>query len=226
MIDRYPPIWRHRGVLPKHALGYMSSLFIVRVRTFRLGNGWVIAIYSNVLPKVQRSRSICPDSVAKWRQGTKVTLAPDAPFPYYCTDSLSLYPDSYMNCKFPQYFLVKRKSESGRKKQIRICIPPSTDAIENATRTTSVHEKQDISNVQEYVRQITSSRMHSACAPKIRLFIDRNRSSTTIHNIKQLLQKQLPSSSLRHVGVYVKAWIVERHRPDVRLMCYRASLLV
>ena len=84
MIGRYPPIWRHRGgVLPNHALGYMSSLFIVRVRTLRLGNGWVIAIFSNVLPKVQRSRSISPDSAAKWRQGTKVTLAPDAPFPYY-----------------------------------------------------------------------------------------------------------------------------------------------
>ena len=62
---------------------------------------YVIAIYSKVLlytthtvvthsylreivlPKVQRSRSLSPDSVAKWRQSPKVTLVPNAPFLYY-----------------------------------------------------------------------------------------------------------------------------------------------
>ena len=71
------------GGSPRHE----SSLFIVRVRTLRLGNGLVIAIFSNVLPKVQRSRSLSPDNVAKWRQGTKVTLAPDAPLSYYSVHS-------------------------------------------------------------------------------------------------------------------------------------------
>ena len=59
-----PPIWRHSG---GGTLMNESSLYIVRVRTLRLDKGWLIAIFSNVLPKVQRSRSISPDSVAKWR---------------------------------------------------------------------------------------------------------------------------------------------------------------
>ena len=53
---------------------FTSSLFIVRVRTFRPDNGWLIAIFSNVLLKVQRSRSVSPDCVAKLRHPRQICL--------------------------------------------------------------------------------------------------------------------------------------------------------
>ena len=82
VLSRQGLIDRWRGYVPKHARG-TSPLFIVRVRTLMPDNGWLIAIYSNVLPKVQRSRSLSPDSVAKWRQGPMVTLCSNRPFLYY-----------------------------------------------------------------------------------------------------------------------------------------------
>ena len=92
MIDRYPlPLYDAivGGYVQPWVIDtcwlrdYDSSLFIVRVRTLRPDNGWLIAIYSKVLPMVQRSRSLSTDSVAKWRQGPKVTLSQYRPFPYY-----------------------------------------------------------------------------------------------------------------------------------------------
>ena len=86
MIDRYPPYMTSYwgGGTPMHE----SLLYIVRVRTLRLDKGWLIAIFSKVLPKVQRSRSLISDSVAKWRQGPKVTLSSYPPFPYYYFENM------------------------------------------------------------------------------------------------------------------------------------------
>ena len=54
--------------------------------TLRPYNGWLIAIYSKVMPKVQRSSTLSLDSVFKWRQSLKVTLGQNTPFLYYCRD--------------------------------------------------------------------------------------------------------------------------------------------
>ena len=37
------------GLLPKHAIGYMSLLFIVKLHRFKPHPAWIIAIYSNIM---------------------------------------------------------------------------------------------------------------------------------------------------------------------------------
>ena len=51
-----------------------SLLFIARVRTFRPNNGLLIAIYSTVLPNVQRSRPLSQDNVAKGRHPRQIQV--------------------------------------------------------------------------------------------------------------------------------------------------------
>ena len=77
-------------------------LFIVHICTSRFVNKWFIAFYSNVLPKLQRSRSLSPDSVAKWCQTPKVILSRKRPLLYYlyCIILQILFKNFNFLCKF------------------------------------------------------------------------------------------------------------------------------
>ena len=59
------------GTCPNMFEGGTSPLFIVRLRTFKPDNGWVIAIFSKVLPnESSRPRR----SVAKWRHPAHASI--------------------------------------------------------------------------------------------------------------------------------------------------------
>ena len=95
LIDRWGG-----GTCPNMFKGGTSPLFIVKVSTFKLNNGWVIAILvrfcqishppmqeccqiTSSCPRIYDSSLFTGKSVAKWRQGPKVTLAQNTPLSYY-----------------------------------------------------------------------------------------------------------------------------------------------